>query len=120
LPLVSLVFLFAIPTAWYVENSNAGILWKDFLGGNIPMRMFSFQRSRTGQVALSLNIVLSIFVVGSLGLMCYEVSRILLAREQLRHCLELTALGGGVAMASTSQSGTLAQTEAKTVASQHA
>lgn len=89
-----------------------GIPW----GGMIPMRMFSFQRSRAGQVALSLNIVLSIFVVGSLGLMCYEVSRILLAREQLRHCLELTALGGGVAMASTSQSGTLAQTEAKTVA----
>ncbi len=73
-------------------------------------------RRNIGQVALSLNILLSIFVIGSLGFTCYEISRILLAREQLRHCLELTALGGGVTMASTSSTGATARSEAKTVA----
>jgi hypothetical protein len=67
-------------------------------------------------VALALNIIIAIFVVGSLGLVSYEMSRILLAREQLKHCLELASLAGGASMASTSQTGTNAQTQATTIA----
>ena len=73
-------------------------------------------RKSSGQVALALNLVLAIFVVGTLGIVSYEMSRILLAREQLKHCLELSALGGGAAMASTSATGAAAQTAASTAA----
>jgi hypothetical protein len=73
------------------------------------------RRSR-GQVALALNIVIAIFVVGSLGLVSYEMSRILLAREQLKHCLELASLAGGASIASTSATGVTAQTQATTIA----
>jgi len=73
-------------------------------------------RKSKGQVALALNIVIAIFVVGSLGMVSYEMSRILLAREQLKHCLELASLAGGVSMASTSQTGAQAQAQATTVA----
>lgn len=73
-------------------------------------------RRSAGQVAIALNIVFGIFIVGSLGMVSYEMSRILLAREQLRHCLELTSLGGGVSLASSSLTGAAAQTQAKTVA----
>src|SRR5271154_4009431 len=73
-------------------------------------------RRSSGQVALSLNLVIAIFVVGSLGLVSYEMSRILLAREQLKHCLELAALGGGAELASTSQTGAAAQTTASAAA----
>src|SRR5271155_4444274 len=73
------------------------------------------RRSR-GQVALSLNLVIAIFVVGSLGLVAYEMSRILLAREQLQHCLELTSLAGGATMASTSNGQAAARQEACNVA----
>ncbi len=74
------------------------------------------RRKATGQVALAFNLVLAIFVVGSLGLVSYEMSRILLAREQLKHCLELSALGGGTEMASTNLTGTAAQTAANSAA----
>ncbi|MBU6454777.1 MAG: hypothetical protein KGS72_23620 [Cyanobacteria bacterium REEB67] len=72
-------------------------------------------RNSRGQVALALNIVIAIFVVGSLGLVSYEMSRILLAREQLKNCLEMASLAGGVSMASTSQTGATAQSQATTV-----
>jgi hypothetical protein len=70
------------------------------------------KRSSAGQVALALNLVIAIFVVGSLGLVTYEMSRVLLAREQLQHCLELCALGGGTAMASSSLTGQAARDNA--------
>jgi len=73
-------------------------------------------RRSKGQVALALNIVIAIFVVGSLGMVSYEMSRILLAREQLKHCLELASLAGGASMASTSATGLAAQTQATTIA----
>jgi hypothetical protein len=73
-------------------------------------------RTRGGQVALSLNLIIAIFIVGSLGFVCYELSRILLAREQLKHCLELSALAGGASMASTSQTGQTARDNAVLVA----
>lgn len=73
-------------------------------------------RATRGQMALSLNLVIAIFVVGSLGLVSYELSRILLAREQLKHCLELAALAGGASMASTSQTGQAARDQAVLVA----
>ena len=44
------------------------------------------------------------------------MSRILLAREQLKHCLELASLAGGTSMASTSQTGTQAQSQSTTIA----
>jgi hypothetical protein len=69
-----------------------------------------------GQAALALNIVLTIFVVGTLGMVTYEISRILLAREQLRNCLEMASLAGGAAMASSNATGSAAQNESKTVA----
>src|SRR5271163_1650800 len=70
------------------------------------------KRKAVGQVALSLNLFLTIFVVGSLGLVTFEMSRILLAREQLQQCLELAALGGGSTMASSSLTGDAAQANA--------
>jgi Flp pilus assembly protein TadG len=75
----------------------------------------SMRRNR-GQAALALNIVLTIFVVGTLGMVTYEISRILLAREQLRNCLEMASLAGGAAMASSNATGSAAQNESKTVA----
>jgi hypothetical protein len=60
--------------------------------------------------------VIAVFVVGSLGLAAFEMSRILLARDQLKHCLELSALAGGATMASTSLTGPAAQAEATAVA----
>jgi hypothetical protein len=73
-------------------------------------------RNSIGQAALALNIVIAIFVVGSLGMVSYEMSRILLAREQLKHCLELASLAGGASIASTSATGAAAQTQATTIA----
>lgn len=73
-------------------------------------------RRNRGQAALALNIVLTIFVVGTLGMVTYEISRILLAREQLRNCLEMASLAGGAAMASSNATGSAAQNESKTVA----
>lgn len=73
-------------------------------------------RRTRGQAALALNIVLTIFVVGTLGMVTYEISRILLAREQLKNCLEMASLAGGVAMASSNSTGSAAQNESKTVA----
>jgi hypothetical protein len=73
-------------------------------------------RRPIGQVALAFNLMIAIFVVGSLGFVAYEVSRILLAREQLTHCLQLAALGGGAEMASTSSTGAAAQNLSTTVA----
>src|SRR5271169_3768408 len=74
-------------------------------------------RKPNGQVALTLNLFIAVFVVGSLGLVAFEVSCILLARDQLKHDLEFAALAGGATMASTSQQGTNAQNEAIAVAS---
>ncbi|MBS1999191.1 MAG: hypothetical protein JSS86_22850, partial [Cyanobacteria bacterium SZAS LIN-2] len=71
-------------------------------------------RNCRGQVALALNIVIAIFIVGSLGMVSYEMSRILLAREQLKNCLELASLAGGTAMASTSATGAAARTQSQT------
>ncbi len=73
-------------------------------------------RRPTGAVALAFNLMVAIFVVGSLGFVAYEISRILLAREQLTHCLQLAGLGGGAEMASTSSTGTNAQNVAMNVA----
>lgn len=73
-------------------------------------------RKSSGQVALALNLFIAIFVVGSIGLVTFEISRILLAREQLQHCLELAALGGSTTMASSSQTGAAARTEGQTAA----
>ena len=73
-------------------------------------------RRPTGAIALAFNLMVAIFVVGSLGFVAYELSRILLAREQLTHCLQLAALGGGAEMASTSQTGAQAQNLSTTVA----
>jgi hypothetical protein len=73
-------------------------------------------RKSKGQVAISLNLVITLFIVGSLGLVAFEMSRILLARDQLKHCLELSALAGGATMASTSLGTTAAQLESTTVA----
>lgn len=72
-------------------------------------------RRKTGQVAISLNLIIAIFVVGSLGLVAYECARILLARDQLKHCLELASLAAASELASTSATGSNAQTMAETV-----
>ncbi len=73
-------------------------------------------RKPSGQVAIALNLVIAIFVVGSLGIAAYETTRILLAREQLKNCLEFAALAGTASLASTSASGSPATDEAKAVA----
>lgn len=80
------------------------------------MRNPSAQRKPSGQVAIALNVVIAIFVVGSLGIASYEMTRILLAREQLKNCLEFAALAGTASLASTSASGAPANAEAKAVA----
>jgi Flp pilus assembly protein TadG len=73
-------------------------------------------RSKRGQAAMALNVVIAIFVVGSLGIAAYEFSRLMLARDQLKHCVELAALAGATTLASTSQTGVAAQNSAKQVA----
>jgi len=73
-------------------------------------------RKPSGQVAIALNLVIAIFVVGSLGIAAYEMTRILLAREQLKNCLEFAALAGTASLASTSASGVAATNEAEAVA----
>jgi hypothetical protein len=73
-------------------------------------------RRSTGAIALAFNLMIAVFVVGSLGLVAYEISRIILAREQLTHCLQLAALGGGAEMASTSATGQSAQSLSTAVA----
>ncbi len=73
-------------------------------------------RGARGQVAIALNLVIAIFVVGSLGIAAYEMPRLLLAREQLKNCLEFAALAGTASLASSSASGTPATLEAKQVA----
>ncbi len=73
-------------------------------------------RKPSGQVAIALNLVIAIFVIGSLGIATYELTRILLAREQLKNCLEFAALAGTASLASSSASGAPATTEAKAVA----
>ena len=66
-------------------------------------------RRQKGAVALALNVFIALFVIGSLGIAAYEMSRIILARQQLTQCLQLAALGGGAEMASSSNVGTTAQ-----------
>ncbi|MBI2809266.1 MAG: VWA domain-containing protein [Candidatus Melainabacteria bacterium] len=73
-------------------------------------------RKPSGQVAIALNLVIAIFVIGSLGIATYELTRVLLAREQLKNCLEFAALAGTASLASSSASGAPATTEAKAVA----
>lgn len=73
-------------------------------------------RKPSGQVAIALNLVIAIFVVGSLGIATYELTRVLLARDQLKNCLEFAALAGTASLASTSASGAPATNEAKAVA----
>src|SRR5579885_1331440 len=73
-------------------------------------------RRSYGQVALTLNLLIAVFVVGSLGFVAFEISCILLARDQLKHDLEFAALAGGATMASTSLNGPAAQQEASNVA----
>ncbi|MBS2000788.1 MAG: VWA domain-containing protein [Cyanobacteria bacterium SZAS LIN-5] len=73
-------------------------------------------RKPSGQVAIALNLVIALFVVGSLGIAAYEMTRILLAREQLKNCLEFAALAGTASLASSSASGAPATAEAKAVA----
>jgi von Willebrand factor type A domain len=88
---------------------SRGELLSNLLGGRA-------MRRPTGAIALAFNLMIAVFVVGSLGFVAYEISRILLAREQLTHCLQLAALGGGAEMASTSATGQNAQNLSTTVA----
>ncbi len=70
-------------------------------------------RGRKGQVATALNLFIGLLLVGCLALMSYEMARILLAREQLKSCVDITALAGEGSLLSSTQSYSLAQSTAK-------
>lgn len=84
--------------------------------GRVARKASLTARKPSGQVAIALNLVIAIFVVGSLGIATYELTRVLLAREQLKNCLEFAALAGTASLASSSASGAPATNEAKAVA----
>lgn len=72
------------------------------------------RRNRRGQATVALNLVLAIFFVGTLAIVAYEFSRLMLARDQLKHCVELAALAGETAIMSSTSS--TAQADAKVIA----
>lgn len=57
------------------------------------------QRQATGPVITSLLLVIGLFVVGALGLMAFEISRYALAKDQLRTCVDASALAGSATLA---------------------
>lgn len=73
-------------------------------------------RQPSGQVATALNIFLGLLVIGVLAVFAWETSRILLAREQLKSCVDIAALSGEASLLSNRQTGTGAQTTAKQTA----
>jgi von Willebrand factor type A domain len=62
-------------------------------------------RTNSGQAVTVLNLIIGLFVVGAIGLVSFEVSRLILAREQLRTIVQLAALTAETAAASTGQPG---------------
>ncbi|MBX9667468.1 MAG: hypothetical protein K2X93_07605 [Candidatus Obscuribacterales bacterium] len=70
-------------------------------------------RGCEGQVATALNLIIGLLIVGCLAIMAYEMARILLAREQLKSCVDIAALAGEASLLSSTQTYTLAQATAK-------
>ena len=73
-------------------------------------------RGRQGQVATALNLFIGLLIVGALAIFSFELSRILLAREQLKSCVDIAALAGEATLLSSTQSFATAQSNAKATA----
>lgn len=73
-------------------------------------------RRKHGQVATALNLFLGLLIVGALAIFSFELSRILLAREQLKSCVDIAALSGEATLLSSTQSFAAAQSNAKQTA----
>jgi hypothetical protein len=69
-----------------------------------------------GQVATALNLFIGLFIVGALAIFAFEMSRIMLAREQLKACVDIAALAGEATLLSSTQSFSTAQLNAKQTA----
>jgi len=73
-------------------------------------------RDDQGQVATALNLFIGLLIVGALAVFAFELSRILLAREQLKSCVDIAALAGEATLLSSTQSFATAQSNAKQTA----
>lgn len=74
-------------------------------------------RECRGQVATALNLFIGLLIVGALAIFSFELSRILLAREQLKSCVDIAALAGeATLLSSTEPDHVLAQNNAKLTA----
>lgn len=73
-------------------------------------------RGRQGQVATALNLFIGLLIIGALAIFSFELSRILLAREQLKSCVDIAALAGEATLLSSTQSFATAQSNAKATA----
>src|SRR5579883_2904603 len=69
-----------------------------------------------GQIATALNLFIGLMIVGVLAIFAYELSRILLVREQLKTCVDIAALSGEGTLLSSTQPFTTAQSEAQQTA----
>lgn len=78
----------------------------------------SFKKTRKprGQVATALFLFLGLSIIGVLAIFCYEMSRILLVRDQLKTCADIAALSGETTLLSSSQAFQTAQTSARNTA----
>ena len=63
---------------------------------------FPRSRSKTGQASFPI-VLLSIMVVGAIGIFAFEIARSAMIRDQLRTATESAALGGAAALAGASQ-----------------
>jgi hypothetical protein len=59
--------------------------------GTVKQQRFSI-RKNTGQAATALNLLMSVFVLLLLGVFAWEMSLYLLAKDQLKTCVEVAAL----------------------------
>jgi hypothetical protein len=73
-------------------------------------------RSASGQAGIALNIVIGVFIIGVLFTFAWELTRFLLAREQLKTVVQASALAGEATILSSTQTVSSAQNTAQQTA----
>jgi hypothetical protein len=74
------------------------------------------KRSPSGQAAIALNLVIGAFIIGMLFTFVYELTRFLLAREQLKTIVQSSALAGEATILSSTQASAAARNTAQQTA----
>lgn len=67
-------------------------------------------------MAMALFLFIGLMIIGVLAVFCYETSRILLVRDQLKTCADIAALSGETTLLSSTQNFSTAQNTAKNTA----